>query len=79
MPRMTITLSDEIHQALKETSLRQHRPIAAIIEESLRFRGIKTQMHARALVQSARTRGDLNEENALTLAVEETRKVRRGK
>lgn len=45
MPRMTITVSDEIHQA-----------------------------HARALVKAARTRGDLNEENALTLAVEETRK-----
>ena len=79
MPRMTITLSGEIHQALKEASLRQHRPIAAIIEESLRFRGIKTQAHARALVQTARTRGDLSEDNALTLAVEETRNVRRGR
>lgn len=79
MPRMTITLSDEIHQALKEASLRQHRPIAAIIEESLRFRGIKTQAHARALVHAARTRGDLNEVNALSLAVEETREIRRGK
>ena len=79
MPRMTITLSDEIHQALKEASIRQHRPIAAIIEESLRFRGIKTQVHARTLVQAARARGDLSEDNALTLAVEETRKVRRGK
>jgi predicted transcriptional regulator len=76
---MTITLSDDIHQALKEASIRQHRPIATIIEESLRFRGIKTQAHARDLVQTARARGDLNEENALSLAVEETRNVRRDK
>ena len=79
MPRMTITLSEDIHQALKEASIRQHRPIAAIIEESLRFRGIKTRMHARDLIQAARARGDLNEENALSLAVEETRKARRDK
>lgn len=79
MPRMTITLSDETHQALKEASIRQHRPIATIIEESLRFRGIKPQMQARALVQTARARGELHEDDALTLAVEETRKARRGK
>ena len=79
MPRMTITLSDEVHQALKETAVRQHRTIAAIIEESLKFRGIKTLDNARALVQSARTRGNLKEEDALTLAVEETLKSRQGK
>ena len=79
MPRMTITLSDEVHQALKETSIRQHRSIAAIIEESLRFRGIKTLEHARVLVQSARARGDLSEDDALALAVEETRKARQEK
>ena len=76
MPRMTITLSEDIHQALKEASIRQHRPIAAIIEESLRYRGIKTQVRARALLQAARARGDLNEEDALSLAVEETRNAR---
>ena len=78
MPRMTITLSDEVHQALKETSIRQHRSITTIIEESLEFRGIKTRKNARALVQSARTRSDLSEDDALSIAIEETRKARQG-
>ena len=73
---MTITLSDEVHQTLKETSIHQHRTITASIEESLKFRGIKTLDNASALVQLARARGNLKEDDALTLAVEETLKSR---
>ena len=76
---MTITLSEETHQALKEASARQHRTIAAIIEESLEYRGIKTRHQARTLVQAARTRNQLAEEDAIRLAVEETRKTRQGR
>jgi len=78
MPRMTITLSEETHQALKEASARQHRPIAAIIEESLRYRGIKTRQQARTLVQASRARNKLSEDDATRLAVEETHKARQG-
>ena len=42
MSRLTITLNDTIHQALKEAALHQRRPIGKIIEESLILRGIKT-------------------------------------
>ena len=79
MPRMTITLSEETHQALKEASARQHRPIAAIIEESLEYRGIKTRQQASKLVQAARARNQLSEDEAIRLAVKETRKARQGK
>ena len=79
MPRMTITLSEETHQALKEASARQHRPIAAIIEESLRYRGIKTRQQARTLVQAARAKNQLSEDDAIKIAVEETRQARQGK
>jgi len=41
--RLTITLDDELHRALKETAARQGRSINAIIEESLRFRGLGTR------------------------------------
>ena len=37
MSRITITLSDKLHQALKETAARQRRSIGSIIEESLRY------------------------------------------
>jgi predicted transcriptional regulator len=76
MGRLTISLDDEMHQALKETAARQRRSIAAIIEESLRFRGIRTRTDARNLVARARQRSGLGDEEALALAVEETRAAR---
>ncbi|KAF0804238.1 hypothetical protein A6D6_03234 [Alcanivorax xiamenensis] len=76
MSRLTITLDDSLHQALKETAARQGRSIGQIIEESLILRGIKPLADARALVAKARTNAQLNEEEALLLAVEETRTQR---
>jgi len=73
---MTITLSDETHRALKEASVQQHQSIAAIIEEALIFRGIKTRAHARDLVKAARARSQLSEAKALALVTDEARKVR---
>ena len=50
MSRITITLDDDLHRALKETAARQGRSIGKIIEESLRLRGIKSVDDARRLV-----------------------------
>ena len=77
MSRLTITLSDELHRALKETAARQKRSIASIIEESLLFRGIRSQHSARELVARARKNANLTEAEALSLAVSETRNTRR--
>lgn len=77
MSRLTITLDDDLHRALKETAARQGRSIASIIEESLRLRGIQDQTSARALVAQARRRAQLDAEEALAVAVEETRDARR--
>lgn len=76
MSRLTITLDDDLHRALKETAARQSRSIASIIEESLRPRGIRDQASARALVIKARERAALGANEALDLAVSETRAVR---
>lgn len=76
MSRLTITLDDDLHRALKETAARQGRSIASIIEESLKFRGIKTHASARTLVDAARTHANLDEEAAMALAVEETHAAR---
>ncbi|MDZ7685710.1 MAG: ribbon-helix-helix protein, CopG family [Gammaproteobacteria bacterium] len=73
MSRLTITLDDNLHRALKEAAARQGRPIASIIEESLRLRGIQSQESARALVAQARERANLEPDEALNLAIEETR------
>ncbi|MBW7902541.1 MAG: CopG family transcriptional regulator [Rhodocyclaceae bacterium] len=76
MSRLTITLEDSLHRALKETAARQGRPIARIIEESLLLRGIKPMDSARQLVARARSRARLPDEEALDLSVAETRAAR---
>jgi hypothetical protein len=77
MPRVTITLSEETHRALKEAALRRGKTIREIIEESLDYYGIKSAQQATELVALARRRANLPESEAIDLATRETRKVRR--
>jgi len=76
MSRLTITLSDECHRALREAASRQHKTIRAIIEESLRFYGIKSTKTASDYVAQARQSSKMNGKEALKLAVRETRAAR---
>jgi predicted transcriptional regulator len=76
MSRLTITLDDSLHQALKETAARQGRSIGKIIEEGLLLRGIKPVESARQLVARARLQAGLSEEDATRISVEETRAQR---
>lgn len=73
MSRLTITVSDEIHQALRETAARTGRTIGSIIEEGLRLRGIRPMASAKDLVAKARINADLSEEDAMVVALDETR------
>lgn len=41
MSRLTISLADRTHRALKETAARQNRSRGSIIEERLELRGIR--------------------------------------
>ena len=76
MPRVTITLSEERYRALKETAARRRTSIKSLIDESLDLAGIKTREDAARLVERARLRSGLDDDVALTMAVEETRTVR---
>ncbi len=76
MSRLTITLDDDLHRALKETAARQGKTIGSIIEESLRLRGIRSVASARQLVSRARTNANMEEDQALALAMDETRRQR---
>ena len=73
MSRLTITLDDDLHRALEEAAARQGRTITSIIEESLRLRGLQDSESARALVAKVRARAQLEQDEALDLAVAETR------
>ena len=78
MARLTITLSDERHRALKEAAARRGCTIGELVEESLERAGVKTRGDAQNLVARARSRSRLPAEEAERLAVEETRHERAG-
>lgn len=77
MTRLTITLADRTHRALKEAAARQGRSMASIIEESLEMRGIQPLDTAREIVAKVRGRSGLDADAAMTLAVKETRRQRK--
>jgi hypothetical protein len=76
MSRITISLPDELHRALKESAARRGTTIGELVAESLEFYGIKSDDEARQLVALARERSGLDEDEALDLAVSETRDAR---
>ncbi|MEN9779656.1 MAG: hypothetical protein RL087_750 [Pseudomonadota bacterium] len=73
MTRLTITLDDSLHQALKEAAARQGRSIGKLIEEGLILRGIKPMASARDLVARAREQAGLDDAQAMEMALQETR------
>jgi hypothetical protein len=77
MPRLTITLSEDRHQALKQAAARQGKTIRQLIEESLDAYGIRTEESAATLVRRARRRSGPSAKEAEEIAVRETEKVRR--
>ena len=78
MSRLTISLADRTHRALKEAAARQNRSMGSIIEESLELRGIRPCDTAKEVVAKARAKSGLNADNAMVLAVKETRRFRGG-
>ena len=77
MRRLTITLSEARYRALKEASAQRDKTIGQLIDESLEFYGIKSREDARNLVRRARVRSKLNEDQALAVAEEHIKAVRR--
>jgi hypothetical protein len=73
MARLTITLTDDRHRALKEAAARRGRTIGELVEDSLDFYGIKARDAVTDLVARARARAALSEAQALELALAETR------
>ncbi|MGE0623808.1 MAG: DUF6364 family protein [Pseudomonadales bacterium] len=76
MGRLTITLDDDLLRALREIAAQEGRSVSSVVESSLRLQGIGSQANARALVNRARQRAQLDPGEAITLAVRETRRAR---
>ena len=77
MSRLTITLPEARYRALKEAAVQRDKTIGQLIDESLDFYGIKSREDARDLVRRARLHGKLDEGQALAVAREQARAVRR--
>jgi hypothetical protein len=73
MSRLTITLSDNRYRALKEASVARRKSIGQLIDESLDFYGVKTRESALEIFRRAGQGSDLNEEEAMELALREVR------
>ena len=76
MPRVTISLSDRTYWALKEAAARQSRSMGSIIAESLELRGIRSYDTVKEIVSRTRAKSGLSADEAMVLAVEETRHFR---
>ena len=74
--RFTVTLPATRYAALKETAARQGKTMAEIINESLDLYGVKSKVAALDLLEKARQRAALPEDQAMQLAVAETRAQR---
>lgn len=79
MTRLTITLSDERHRALRQAAAASGKSMAQIIDEALAFYGLKRDEAAAALVASARERAAMDDDAAMWLAIAETRAAREGR
>lgn len=77
MSRLTITLSEARYKALKEAAVQRDKTIGQLIDESLDFYGIKSRADARELVRRARARSKLSDDQAVAVAQEHVRAVRR--
>jgi hypothetical protein len=77
MSRLTITLSEDRYKALKEAAVQRDKTIGQLIDESLDFYGIKTRADARALVRRTRAHSKLPDDQAMAVAQEQVRSVRR--
>lgn len=79
MSRLTITLSEPRYRALKEVAAQRGKTIGQLIDESLDFYGIKSREQALDLVRRARLRSDLDDEQAMTLALDAVQHTRQSR
>jgi hypothetical protein len=77
MTRVTLTLPDELHRALKEAAAIRGRTLGELVAESVVAYGIKPREQAERLVERARRRSGLSASRASALALRETRASRR--
>ena len=79
MPRLSISSTERTRRALREAAARQNRSMDSIIEESPEPNGIRLLNTVKEIVVAARANAGLNADDAMALAVKETRRHREGR
>ena len=78
MTRSTIGPTDQTRRVLHEVKERRRRSVSSIAEEDLRS-GIRPRDTVEEIVARARASSGLDADEAMVLAVEETRRFREGR
>lgn len=76
MNRLTISISSERYQALKEAAARRGSTIGSLVDAALESYGIKSRAQAADLVRRVRAASKLKGADALDLALREQAAVR---
>lgn len=79
MTRRAGTRANQMHRVPQEQAARQDRSVTGIVEESSEPRGIQSHEATRDLVLEARANSGFDSDQAVALAVEETRRHREGR
>lgn len=80
MSRLTISLDDDLQQALREAAARSGTSMNAIIADALRLWGVNPKGEVEAILAQVRGRTDgPDDDELLELAVAEVRSHRRGR
>ena len=79
MPQLTTSLTDQTRRAQKEPALREKRSLDSTFEKNPEPRSIPSDGNLRMIITKARTKSGLNDDDAMSLAVEEVRRSRIGR
>ena len=79
MPQLTTNLTDRTRRALKEPALREKRSLDSTVEKKLGPGSIPSDGNPRMIITKARAKSGLNDDDAMSLAVEEVKRFREGR
>ena len=79
MPHQTTGLTDRTPRALKGAASRESRSLDSTVEKNPGSGSIPSDGNPRKVITKARTKSGLNDDDAMSLAVEEVKRSRKGR
>ncbi len=76
MPRVTLRLSDERYEALRDAAVMRGTSMSRLVDDALLFAGIGVTTDTISILEEASTESGVSEEEAMHLALAETRVYR---